>query len=174
MKTLNTIQALATLAALGSAILVSASPADARGGFSSFGGHASFARPSFAGPSSARPSFAGSSFARPNFGRTGFPGRFPGATGGRQVPPAVLAAQLGNPGHVNPGGTPNIVNTPNGPIFVPPNQPPAVTAAQIGNPGHVNPGGTPNIVNTPNGPIFVPPKQPAPVTPGQPLPPQPH
>ena len=142
MKTLNTIQALATLAALGSAILVSASPADARSGFSSFGGRASFARPSFAGPSSARP----------NFSRTGFPGRFPGATGGRQVPPAVLAAQLGNPGHVNPGGTPNIVNTPNGPIFVPPKQPAPVPPGQPPRPSRIDSGSASMIVEWPGVP----------------------
>jgi hypothetical protein len=108
MKTLTTIQALATLAALGSAILGSATPADARG-FESFGGHASFARPNFA---------------RPSFGR-------PAAViAARQQPPAVIAAQLANPGHVNSGSTSMIVDTPNGPVFVPPAQPPAVTPGQ--------------------------------------------
>lgn len=101
MKTLTTIQALATLAALGSAILGSATPADARGGF---GGHASFARPGFGRPSP--------------------------AIAARQQPKAVIAAQLANPGHVNSGSTSMIANTPNGPVFVPPKQPPAITPAQ--------------------------------------------
>jgi hypothetical protein len=99
MKTLTTIQALATLAALGSAILGSATPADARGGGFSFGGHASLARPSFA---------------RPGFGRP------PAVIAARQQPPAVIAAQLAHPGHVNPGSTSMIAHTPNGPVFVPP------------------------------------------------------
>ena len=99
MKTLTMIQALATLAALGSAILGSATPADASGGGYSFAGNASFARPSFARPS----------FARPGFGR-------PAAVfAARQQFPAVIAAQNAHPGHVNPGSTPNIVDTPNGP-----------------------------------------------------------
>jgi hypothetical protein len=45
-------------------------------------------------------------------------------------PPAVTAAQLANPGHVNSGSTSMIANTPNGPVFVPPKQPPAVTPGQ--------------------------------------------
>jgi hypothetical protein len=158
MKTLTTIQALATLAALGSVILGSATPADARGGGNGFAGHASFARPSFARPSFARPSF----------------GRPLAGIAARQQPPAVIAAQLAHPGHVNSGSTSMIANTPNGPVFVPPKQPPAVTAAQLANPGHVNSGSTSMIANTPNGPVFVPPKQPPATTPGQPRPPEPR
>ena len=98
MKTLTMIQALATLAALGSAILGSATPADASGGGYSFAGNGSFARPSF----------ARAGFARPGFGR-------PAAVfAARQQFPAVIAAQNAHPGHVNPGSTSNIVDTPNG------------------------------------------------------------
>ena len=108
MKTLTTIQALAILAALGSAILGSATPADARGG-DSFGARASFARPSFA---------------RPSFGMR------PVVIAARQQPPAVIAAQLAHPGHVNPGSTSMIADTPDGPVFVPPKQPSAVPPGQ--------------------------------------------
>ena len=103
MKTLTTIQALAILAALGSAILGSATPADARGG-DSFGARASFARPSF--------------------------GMRPVVIAARQQPPAVIAAQLAHPGHVNPGSTSMIADTPDGPVFVPPKQPSAVPPGQ--------------------------------------------
>jgi hypothetical protein len=114
MKTLTTIQALATLAALGSAILGSATPADASDGGYSFGGHASFARPSFA---------------RPGFGRPGF-GTPPAVFAARQQLPAVIAVQLAHPGQVNSGSTSMIADTPNGPVFVPPKQPQAVPPGQ--------------------------------------------
>lgn len=97
MKTLTSIQALATLAALGGAILVSATPADARGG------HGSITHASFTHASVTHASF-----------------RTPRAvTAARFVPKAVQAAQLANPGHVNSGSTSMIRDTPNGPVFDP-------------------------------------------------------
>ena len=118
MKTLTTMQALATLAAFGSVILGSPTPADARGGGDSF------ARASFA-----RPTFARASFARPSFGTR------PVVIAARHQFPAVIAAQLAHPGHVNSGSTSMIADTPDGPVFVPPKQPPAGTPGQARPPG---------------------------------------
>jgi len=94
MNTVTSIRTLAALAVLGSAVLVSAGPADARGGGRGFGGHASFSR---------HAGIAHASFAHAKF----------------KQPPAVIAAQLAHPGHVNPGSTSMIRNTPNGPVFDP-------------------------------------------------------
>jgi hypothetical protein len=103
MTTLTSIRTLAALAALGGAILVSATPADARGGGRGFAGHASF-----------RGSVAHASFAR---AKVAPPSVIAAKLAGQ--PPAVIAAQIANPGHINTGSTSMIRNTPNGPVFDP-------------------------------------------------------
>jgi hypothetical protein len=176
MKTLTSIQTLAALAALASAIAVSATPADARGGGRGFGGHTSVHPISFAQAHTARPAAViAAQIANPGHINTGSTSMIRNTPNGpvfdphpnrhcivncsttglnHTQPPAVIAAQNANPGHVNSGSTSMIVNTPNGPVFAPPKQPPAVIAAQNANPGHVNTGSTSMIVNTPNGPVF--------------------